>query len=140
MRNPVMQTMVRNLWDQTQGLISKISAVISWFFMKTDDFCRNWLRFSPPPFSEREQIQDIYIIFTCCIIFTCFLVPQIVNKIILPFLLTDEELIVRVSKWNLTISVFENSIYWISTPYLKAIKQTIHLKIHFTENTIKRTV
>ena len=138
MRNPVKRIIERNLWDQTQGLISKISAVISWFFMKTDDFCRNWLRFSPPPFSEREQIQDIYIIFTCCIIFTCFLVPQIVNKIILPFLLTDEELIVRVSNWNL-ISL-KYSILSISTPYLKAIKQTIHLKIHFTENTIKRSV
>ena len=46
----------------------------------------NWI-FSPPPFSERDQIQDIYILFTCCIIFTCFLVPQIVQKIMLPLLL-----------------------------------------------------
>ena len=64
------------------------------------NFVKTFLRFSPPPFSEREQIQDIYIIFTCCIIFTCFLVPQFVHNIILPFLLTDEEFKVTVLKSN----------------------------------------
>ena len=85
-----------------QGLASNKYSTI-FFIWTCFHFLKADLRFSPPPFSEREQIQDIYIIFTCCIIFTCFLVPQIIQKIMLPLLLTDEELKVKVFTWTKTI-------------------------------------